>query len=335
MAKARAIVKRRKAVRNIRKITKTMQMIATAKFQKSLKRAVGAKPYTLKLRELVTELAASVGDVEHPLLRRPGAVGPDGQPIPLSNRIALIVVTSNRGLAGAYNGSILRAANSFLRQQEAAGKQIDLYVSGKKGVSFFNFQKRPIAQRYDLPGDVPRFSDVERIAGEFMSQFTAGRIDSVHVAYMNFISTSTQRAEVLTLLPLAGVEEAVNRIVREVAEGEAQAKAGALDARRSGADVSAVLPAAEARAQVIYDFSPAPRELLDELLPLTVKTALFQCFLDATTSENVARMVAMKSATDNADKMVKSLTMRYNRARQSQITTELSEIMGGVEAMKG
>ncbi len=334
MAKARAIVKRRKAVRNIRKITKTMQMIATAKFQKSLKRAVGAKPYTVKLRELVTELAASVGDVEHPLLRRPGTVGADGLPIPLTNRIALIVITSNRGLAGAYNGSILRAANNFIRQQEAGGKQVDLYVSGKKGFSFFNFQKRPITQRYDLQGDVPKFSDVERIASDFMNQFTSGKLDSVHVAYMNFISTSTQKPEVLTLLPLAGVEQAVNRIMKEVAEEEAQAKAGALDARRSGAEASAAMPA-ETGPQVIYDFSPAPRDLLDELLPLTVKTALFQCFLDATTSENVARMVAMKSATDNADKMVKSLTMRYNRARQSQITTELSEIMGGVEAMKG
>src|SRR6476659_6914476 len=115
MAKARAIVKRRKAVRDIRKITKTMQMIATAKFQKSLKRAVGTRPYTLKVRELVSELAASVGNVEHPLLRRPSDED-------RTNRIALLVITSNRGLAGAYNGSVLRAATAFIRQQEAAGK---------------------------------------------------------------------------------------------------------------------------------------------------------------------------------------------------------------------
>ena len=333
MAKARAIVKRRKAVRNIRKITKTMQMIATAKFQKSLKRAVGAKPYTVKLRELVTELARSVGDVDHPLLRRPGAVGADGQMVPMTNRIILIVITSNRGLAGAYNGSVLRAANHFIRQQEAAGKAVDLYVSGKKGVAFFGFQKRPLAGRYESPGDLPRFADVERATSTFINQFVSGQVDSVHVAYMNFISTSTQRADVVTLLPLAGVVEAADSLAKEVAEGEAQAKAGALDARRREADVS--LPALAPETQVIYDFSPAPRELLDELLPLMLRTAFYQAFLDATTSENVARMVAMKSATDNADKMVKSLTMRYNRARQSQITTELSEIMGGVEAMKG
>ncbi|MGE5610506.1 MAG: ATP synthase F1 subunit gamma [Bacillota bacterium] len=325
MAKARAILKRRKAVRNIRKITKTMQMIATAKFQKSLKRAVGTKPYTLKVSELVHELASSVGNVEHALLRRPSAEDS-------SNRIALVVITSNRGLAGAYNGNVLRTATKFIQGQEAAGKTIDLYVSGKKGVSYFNFQRRPIVQRYDQFADQPRFADVEPIANHFMEQFTSKQLDAVYVAYMNFISTSTQKADVLPLLPLAGVKEMNHHLELQVAEGQAQSKAGIANTRHNGDDVR--VEPHHLRAEVAYDFSPSAKELLDELLPLTVKTALFQCFLDATTSENVARMVAMKSATDNADKMVKALTMRYNRARQSQITTELSEIMGGVEAMK-
>lgn len=324
MAKARAIVKRRKAVRNIRKITKTMQMIATAKFQKSLKRAVGTKPYTLKVRELVRELAASVGNVEHPLLRRPGTQDSTG-------RIAVVVVSSNRGLAGAYNGNVLRTASAFLRQQESAGKSIELHLAGKKGISYFNFQRRPIAQRYDQFADLPRFADVEKVAESFIQEFTRGALDAVYVVYMNFVSTSTQKPDVLTLLPLAGVTEAADHIAQQVAEKEAQVQAGALDARRSGSEVQAAAHVYD--TQTIYDFSPNPRELLDELLPLTVKSALFQAFMDATTSEHVARMVAMKSATDNADKMVKSLTMQYNRARQTQITTELSEIMGGVEAM--
>jgi F-type H+-transporting ATPase subunit gamma len=324
MAKARAIVKRRKAVRNIRKITKTMQMIATAKFQKSLKRAVGTKPYTAKVRELVRELAASVGNVEHPLLRKPG----QGD-TPASNRIALVVITSNRGLAGAYNGNVLRTANAFIRQQEAAGRTVELYAAGKKGATFFNFQKRPLAMRIDTISDPPRFAEVDPLAERFIREFTAGNIDAVHVAYMNFISTGVQKPDVMALLPLAGVQEAVDHIARQVAEKESQSKAGALDARRSGTEVKLDQTAVD--TETIYDFSPEPRVLL----PLTVKTALFQCFLDATTSEHVARMVAMKSATDNADKMVKALTMQYNRARQSQITTELSEIMGGVEAMKG
>jgi F-type H+-transporting ATPase subunit gamma len=304
MAKARAIVKRRKAVRNIRKITKTMQMIATAKFQKSLKRAVGTKPYTMKVRELVRELAASVGNVEHPLLYRPTAET-------RTNRIALVVITSNRGLAGAYNGSVLRTAMHFIRDQEAAGKTVELYVGGKKGINYFNFQKRPIRQRTEAL-DTPRFADVEKVAEHFIGRFTAHDVDSVHVAYMNFISTGQQKPDVTTLLPLAGVEE----LVKPQAGG-------------AGASPTAL------HEEVTYDFMPSAKELLDELLPLTVKTALFQAFLDATTSEHVARMVAMKSATDNADKMQKALTMQYNRARQSQITTELSEIMGGVEAMKG
>jgi F-type H+-transporting ATPase subunit gamma len=296
MAKARAIVKRRKAVRNIKKITKTMQMIATAKFQKALKRAVGTKPYTLKVRELVAELAATLGDqVDHPLLRSAAE----------TKHIAVLVITSDRGLAGAYNGSVLRAAGHYIRSEEAAGKKVDLYVSGKKGVSYFNFQKRPITRRFDQFADQPKFVEVDRVAEDFMQQFIDGKVDEVRVVYMNFISTATQKADVMQLLPLTAVDA-----------GKPHQKP------------------TEPKSSTVYEFSPDPRTLLDELLPLTVKTALFQAFLDATTSENVARMVAMKSATDNADKMVKALTMQYNRARQSQITTELSEIMGGVEAMK-
>jgi F-type H+-transporting ATPase subunit gamma len=315
MAKARAIVKRRKAVRNIRKITKTMQMIATAKFQKSLKRAVGTKPYTNKVRELVRELAASTGDVEHPLLRRPTAEDK-------ANKIALLVITSNRGLAGAYNGSVIRAANHFIRDQEAAGQAVDLYASGKKGVSYFNFQKRPIVQRFDLATDQPKFAEVATLANQFMDRFIKGEVDSVHVAYMNFVSAGQQRAEVTTLLPLAGLAEAGS------GKGAAAPAKGSTGSQQAGTGQT------QLHEETIYDFIPGPREILDELLPLTVRSTLFQCFLDATTSEHVARMIAMKSATDNADKMVKALTMQYNRARQSQITTELSEIMGGVEAMK-
>ena len=297
MAKARAIVKRRKAVRNIKKITKTMQMIATAKFQKSLKRAVGTKAYSKKVRELVAELAGSIGEVSHPLLRRPA--GGEG------TTVALFVITSNRGLAGAYNGSVLRMASHFIREQETQRKKIDLYVAGKKGISYFNFQKRPIVQRIDI-GDTPRFEDVEKIAQMFIEKFTAGQYDAVYVAYMNFITAANQKPETMTLLPLAGVDQGKGKTEKPSEPG----------------------------TKAIYDFIPDAQTLLDELLPQTVKTAIFQAFLDATTSEHVARMISMKSATDNADKMVKTLTMQYNRARQSQITTELSEIMGGVEAMK-
>lgn len=337
MAKARAIVKRRRAVRNIRKITKTMQMIATARFQQSLRRAVGTKPYSTKVRELVRELAANVGEVDHPLLRQPDEET-------RTHRIAVIVIASNRGLAGAYNGSILRTASAFIREQESEGKTVDLYVAGKKGVSYFNFQKRPITQRYDQFADQPRYDDVSTIAQHFIDQFTAGQIDALHVAYMNFISTGVQRPDVLTLLPLAGVKEVVEHLAQQTAETRVAAERAEQMDPTGTATVASYESGTGGRAvqaephqydtTTTYDFSPEPHVLLDELLPLTLKTALFQCFLDAATSEHVARMVAMKSATDNADDMVKTLTMQYNRARQSQITTELSEIMGGVEAMK-
>jgi F-type H+-transporting ATPase subunit gamma len=314
MAKARAIVKRRKAVRNIRKITKTMQMIATAKFQKALKRAVGTKPFTHKVRELVAELVSSVGDVEHPLLRK---VDDKVR----TNRIALLVITANRGLAGAYNGNVLRTAMAFIRRQEAEGKTVELYAVGKKGITFFRYQKRPLKGRFETNMDNPKFAEVERGANDFMHQFGEGQVDAVYVCYMNFVSAGHQRPDVLQLLPLSGLSltDAAGK-----AGGEKDARRPAAPAARPGQLV----------AETVYDFSPSATELLDELLPLTVKTTLYQAFLDAVSSENVSRMVSMKAATDNADKMIKSLTMQYNRARQTQITTELSEIMGGVEAMK-
>src|SRR5690606_6104190 len=242
----------------------------------SLKRAVGTKPYTLKVRELVEELASSVGgDVEHPLLRR---VTKENQ----VGRIALVVITSNRGLAGAYNGSVLRAAERFLRAADAAGTKVDLYVNGKKGVSFFRFNGRPVSQILKV-SDEPRSEETTDIANELIGQFIRGEIDAVHVAYMNFISTGVQRPEVTGLLPLAGVREMIEELARQAAERDAQIAAGMLDATRSGQDVAietttATKPARHAE----YDFSPSAHDLLDELLPLTVKSAFFQTFLDAT-----------------------------------------------------
>lgn len=325
MAKARAIVKRRKAVRNIKKITKTMQMIATAKFQKSLKRAVNSKPYTLKLREVAAEVVKSLGkqEISHPLLRQPGDLKTGG-------KVAIVVISSNRGLCGAYNGHVLRTAYSFARAHLSKGSQIDVYSAGKKGTSFFKFQKVPIASTV-IVSDPPTYGEVEPLANELMAKFADGTYDAVFVAFMNFISTGVQKPAVNALLPVSGISEVAEGLAREMAEKAAQADAGVMDTKRRGDDVKVE---AVVHSEAVYEFSPSPKELIDELLPLAVKTALFQAFLDAATSEHVARMVAMKSAADNADKMQKALSMQYNRARQSQITTELSEIMGGVEAMK-
>ncbi|MFN4244252.1 MAG: ATP synthase F1 subunit gamma [Tepidisphaerales bacterium] len=324
MAKARAILKRRKAVRNIRKITKTMQMIATAKFQKSLRRVLATKPYTLKVCELVTDLSRRVRNLEHPMLRKVDGTN-------ATNRVAVLVFTSDRGLAGAYNGLVIRQAVKTIRELEQAGKQVQLFVAGKKGHSYFSYQRRPFT-KFEGFGDIPRFADAERVALRAIEAFVNGEIDAVHVVYMNFISTGVQRPDTMTLLPLPELMPTVRNLAQQLAEKEAQLKAGALDMKRRGDDVKAA--DIEVPLNLEYDFMPDARSLMDELLPLTVKTAFFQAVLDAKTSEHVARMVAMKAATDNATKMAKALTMEYNRARQSQITTELAEIMGGAEAMK-
>jgi F-type H+-transporting ATPase subunit gamma len=289
MANRRVLVKRRKAVRNIRKITRTMQLIATARFQAAFNRAMATKPYTEKLAELVADLSRAAGSVTHPLLQTNDAP-----------RSALVVLTSNRGLAGGYNSNVLRSAIEHLDRQTAAGIATDVHMVGKKGVSFFKFLRRPMTEQTTAISDKPRFDQVEPIANALMDRFIRGEVSSVHVAYMRFVSAGVQRPAVVQLLPLS--------IQTETAGG------------------------VEPRA-VEYEFSPDPKQLLDELLPAAVRVRLFQAFNDATVSEQVARMVAMKAATDAAADMIKSLTREYNRARQTQITMELLDIVGGANAL--
>jgi F-type H+-transporting ATPase subunit gamma len=300
MAKARVIIKRRKAVRNIKKITKVMQMIATSRYQKAFRRATGTKPYVRKIGELVASAVQAVRAggkaIEHPLLKEPKEGG---------KKTALLVVSSNRGLAGGYNGNVLRLANQTLKELEAGGDATDLQVSGKKGIAYFKFLRRPMSQTYTALGDNPKFTEIEQLADDFMRAYQEGKITGLKIVYMRFISAGQQRPAVMDVLPLAGIAQA------EVATGPG----------------GKVVP-------VPYDFMPSAEELLNELIPTVVKITIFQAFIEAAVSEQIARMVAMKAATDNADKMGKQLTQAYNRARQSQITSELSELMGGVEAMK-
>ena len=298
MANRRVLVKRRKSIRNIRKITRTMQLIATARFQAAYNRAVATKPYNEKLAELVADLSAAAqasGGVEHPLLKENDA-----------NKTALVAITSTRGLCGGYNASVLRVAIDHLDAQENAGHQVDVHMAGKKGISYFRFLKRPMVEQITNVGDVPRFDQVEPIANALMESFIKGEISAAYVSYMKFVSTGTQRPVVVQLLPLA-------RKTSENTEGE------------SAAAVSA--PTGQ------VEFSPEPQKLLDSLLPASVRVQLFQAFTDAVVSEQVARMVAMKAATDAAGDMIKSLTREYNRARQTAITMELLDIVGGANAL--
>jgi len=291
MANRRVLVKRRKAVRNIRKITRTMQLIATARFQAALNRATATRPYTEKLAELVGNLSQVAENVDHPLMKTREEV----------QRSALVVITSMRGLCGGYNANVLRTALPHLEGQKKEGVETDVQMVGKKGIAYFRFLQRPMAEQITHVGGVPRFEDVEPIANGLMDRFTRDEIASAHVAYMRFISAGRQRPEILQLLPL----------VRDGAAEEG----------------------AEATVTAQYEFSPEPEALLAELLPATVRAQLFQCFNDAAVSEQIARMVAMKAATDAAGDMIKMLTQRYNRARQTQITMELLDIVGGANAL--
>lgn len=295
MANARHIVKRRKAVTNIRKITKTMQLIATARFQQAFNRAMATKPYTKKITQLVAELSqAAEGQLEHPLMKKNE-----------SDKDVVLVLTSSRGLCGGYNASVLRKSIEHLNN--ATGRDHEIHVVGKKGIAYFKFIGRKIAQGITSIDDRPRFEQVEPIATELMERYAAGEIGNVYVVYMKFISTGRQVPEVMHLLPLTN-------------------EAAGVDGPKPGR----VGPAAD----IQYDFSPAPAELLKNLLPQTVKVRLYQCFTDMAVSEQVARMVAMKAATDAAGDMIKSLSRQYNRARQTQITMELLDIVGGAESLK-
>lgn len=291
MAQIREIRKRIVAVGTIQRITKTMQMIATAKFTTAVQRAKAAKPYSEKVKQLVGEVVAAAGDIQHPLIN-----GPSESP----KRELLLVVSSDRGFCGAFNGHILRKSLEQVRKLKSSSTALDLETSGKKAVGFFEFQRVPISDKHSF-GDKPDYEEIDRLAQRYVDEFTQGKYDAIRVVYMQFISNSKQIPQLMQLLPL-----------QAAASSEAQTAA----------------------VKALYDYSPSSTEILDDLLPLTVKTALYQAFLDASVSEQIMRMIAMKSATENASDVRKDLKRKYNRARQAKITTELMEVISGAAALE-
>lgn len=308
MAKARAIVKRRRAVQNIKKITRTMELIATARFRKALDRATEAEAYTRKIAELVADLGATAMEVTHPLLESRDSV----------QRSLLLILTSNRGLAGGYNGNVSRVASRCYQDLQAEGVSTTLEVAGKRGIAYYRYRGIPIDTSYTQFEDKPQFDEIDPIAEKYIGMYIRGEIDRLDVAYTKFINSARQEAVVETLLPMTAA--AVGQSSPSVRQTRSTSTVG-----------SVVSPNGE---RVPYEFEPDPRDILTEIVPVSFKVRLFKCFLDAAVSEQIARMVAMRGATENADEMVKSLTMLYNRARQSQITRELAEIIGGAAALE-
>ena len=293
MANARALDKRRKSIRNIRKITRTMELIATAKFKKAMDRASAATAYTARISQLVKDLSQSGLEVSHPLL----------EPHENPRHATLLVLTANRGLCGGYNGNVIRGGLSRHSELSESMEQLTFEVSGKRGISAMKFRNVATDAEFTQFDDQPGFEEVEVLANRYLEAYAAGTLDRLDVAYTRFITSSRQEATVETLLPLGALE------TDEAAD-------------------------TDSRGESMYEFLPSAESILEEVVPSSFKVKLFKCFLDAAVSEQIARMVAMKSATENADDMIKNLSMTYNRARQSQITGEIMEIIGGVEALK-
>jgi len=300
MPNLRSLVKRRKAIRNIRKITKTMELIATARFKKALDRAMEADAYTKKIAELAADLSKNAGEVTHPLLEIRANV----------KKVLVLVLTANRGLCGGYNGGILREAQSQLRKIREVGTPFELEVSGKRGLNFFKFQQVPVSSTYTHFEEKPKFEEVDVLASKYIDLYTSGAVDQIIVVYQKFVSISRQFPVAETLLPLSSVAVQTTRqptpAATEVAAGPKQD----------------------------YDFFPSAEGILGELVPVAFKVRLFKCFLDAAVGEQIARRVAMKAATENAGDLIKDVSRLYNRTRQANITKEISELIAGSEALK-
>lgn len=295
MAKARDLKRRIRSVENTRQITKTMEMVAASKLKRAQDRVVAARPFDDFMRQVIGQLrrGARSAEADHPLLRDRVAAG----------RAGILVITSNRGLAGAFNANLVRTALQKLRELSGEGLAVELHVVGKKGASMLRYQgSAPDRVVTDL-SDRPSFEEADRVAVPLVDAFVAGALDAVWLVYSHFRSPVEQRPVAAQLLPLPVAEE-----------DEAAAAEGYLP---------------------IYEFLPSPVEILARILPLYVRYGVYRAIIESAASEHGARRTAMKNATDNAGDIIKDLRRSYNRARQAQITQEIAELVGGAEALKG
>ncbi|MEK6237699.1 MAG: ATP synthase F1 subunit gamma [Planctomycetales bacterium] len=294
MAKARALDRRRKAIGNIRKITRTMELVATARFAKAMDRAHAATAYTQRMTKLVSDVAKAGLTVSHPLLEQRDEV----------RTAVVLVLTGNRGLCGAYNSNAQRTGFNQAEALRGELPEVKLEVSGKRGINAAKFRSLEMHRSFTHFEDKPTFAEVEELADGYLEDFVLGKLDRLDVAYTRFDSFARQKAVVETLLPLASLGDQF--------ESDDDSESG---------------PATP------YEFLPSAESILEEVVPTSFKVKVFKCFLDAAVSEQIARMLAMKGATEAADDMIKSLTLQYNRARQSQITNEIIEVVSGADAL--
>jgi F-type H+-transporting ATPase subunit gamma len=275
-----------------KKITRAMELIAASRIIRAQQRAAAATPYARELTRAVSAVA-TYSNVEHPLTTEKDN----------PQRAAMLVITSDRGLAGAYSAAVLKEAERLREKLTSEGKEIDLYVCGRKGVAYYRFRRREIVESWTGFSDKPDYSDARRVGRALVESFVddeAG-VDEVHVVFTRFRTMLTQEPDVIRLLPL------------QVIEGEEKPHPDAV--------------------HPLYEFEPSAEEVLDALLPRYVQSRIFFCMLQACASELASRQRAMKSATDNADELIKKYTQIANQARQAGITQEISEIVGGANAL--
>jgi len=292
MPNLRDIKQRITSVQSTSQITRTMEMVATAKIKKAQEKIESARPYAFAMVEVLQNVARYVQGASHPLLEEHED----------RKRVAVVAITSDRGLCGAFNSNILRITEDIIRREAAAGVEADLIAVGKKAIAYFRYRgMEPVADYRDI-SDKPTFADARSIAAHIIPAYEAGEIDAAYVVFNRFKNVAEQRAETYQLLP----------VERRVMESEEDF--GTLRAE--------------------YLFEPTAKQVLEHLLPTYVETLVYRALMESAASEHGARRTAMKSATDNASEMIITLTRSYNRARQAAITTEIAEIVGGAAALE-
>jgi F-type H+-transporting ATPase subunit gamma len=289
MAKGRELKGRIKSVENTRKITKTMEMVATSKMKRAQDRVVAARPYANALADVIAGLYSPDLADRFPLLRQP-----QGK----AKRVAVMVLTGNRGLAGAFNSNVLKEARTLLARLDADGTEVQIHAVGKKGLGFFRYIGRAVASSRIDVGDAPNAKTAAELVDALMKDFATGALDGVYLVYAKFVSALSSPATTYQVLPVAAPE------------------------KKQG-------PTPD------YILKPSAEAILEELLPAYVRNAVYRALVETIAGFYSAQRTAMKNATDNAGEMLNSLRRTYNRARQAQITQEIAEIVGGSAALEG
>jgi len=289
MAQARELRRRIKSVQSTRQITRTMEMVSTSKLKRAQDRVIGARPYAVALAEVLGELYAPEFAERFPLLRRPEAG--------VIRSAALLLVTSNRGLCGAFNANLIREARRRVQTLEEQGARVDLHLVGRKGVNFFRFAKRVAASTRIDVGDKPTAQHAAQLVEPLIAQFEAGTLDAVEIVFAKFNSAVSTPPTTLRILPVTPPEVGAGR------------------------------------RSPFFILKPSAEAILEQLLPLYVRNQVYRALVETAAAEHGARRTAMKNATDSAGDMLDLLKRTFNRARQAQITQEIAEIVGGAEAL--